>query len=214
MSDPLLEARIRAQRFLYRDGLTEIVPGIIFVLQGGWLLFNHLVTSRSSWYLPLALIYVLLLAAFAMSARRITAAIRERITYLRSGYVDYGESVRKRRIRVGTALAVLAIVTCVLFLRFEGRAGWDPDRWIQWLPTVGGLTLAAVSVYVWVRQNLPRFLVLGVLSIMLGVAVSIECPLKLAMAIWLAGVGCAWMLSGGVALWNYVRATSPSADET
>jgi hypothetical protein len=212
MSDPLLEARIRAQRFLYRDGLTEIVPGIVFVLQGGWLLFNHLVTSRSSWYLPLALIYVLLLAAFAMSARRITAAIRERITYLRSGYVDYGESVRKRRIRVGTALAVLAIVACVMFL--ADQAGWNLDHWIQWLPAVGGLTTGAVCVYVTLRYGLPRFLVLGVLSVILGVAVSIEYPLKLAMAIWLAANGCAWLCSGGLTLWNYVRTEPPSAAET
>jgi len=214
MSDPLFEARIRAQRFWYRDGLSEIVFGVIILLQGGWLFFNRLVNSKSSWYLPGALIYILLLAAFSMSVARITAAIRERFTYSRSGYVDYDESVRKRWIRARIVWAVLAIVTCMMFLRYAGREGWDLDHWIQWLPAIGGLTVGAVSVYVWVRQGLPRFLALGVLSIILGVAVSIEYPLKLAMAIFLAGIGCAWICSGGVTLWNYVRTTPPSADET
>jgi uncharacterized membrane protein HdeD (DUF308 family) len=212
MPDPLLEVRLRAQRYWYRDGLSEMVVGIVSLLQGGWILFNHLVNSKSFWYWPGALICLLLIAVIPVA--RITAAIRERFTYPRSGYVDDGESVRKRRIRVGMALGILVIVVGSLALRYAGLRAWDPDRWIQWLPAVGGLTLGAVSVYVWVRQGLPRFLVLGVLSIVLGVAVSNEYPLKLAMAIWLAGNGCAWLCSGGLTLWNYVRTTPPSADAT
>jgi hypothetical protein len=111
-------------------------------------------------------------------------------------------------------LAILASVIGVLALRYAGVGGWDPDHWIQWLPAVGGLTVGAVSVYVSVRQGLPRYLVVGLLSFVLGVAVSIEYPLKLAMAIWLAGNGCAWLCSGGVALWNFVRTTPPSTAET
>jgi hypothetical protein len=212
MPDPLFEARSRAQRYWCRDGLSEMVVGIVSLLQGGWILFNHLVNSKSFWYLPGALICLLLIAKFPVA--RIMAALRERFTYPRSGYVDDGESARKRRIRVGMVLAILASVIGVLALRYAGVGGWDPDHWIQWLPAVGGLTVGAVSVYVSVRQGLPRYLVVGLLSFVLGVAVSIEYPLKLAMAIWLAGNGCAWLCSGGVALWNFVRTTPPSTAET
>jgi hypothetical protein len=211
MTNPLFKARIRAQGFWYRDGLSEIGLGVISLLQGGWILFNHLVNSSSSWYLPVALIYILLIAAFSRYASRITAAIRNRITYPRSGYVAYDESVRKR---VGVALAILATATGLLALRYAGIGGWDPDLWIHWMPAAGGLTIGAVLVYVSVRQGLPRYLVVGLLSIILGVAVSIEYPLRLGTAIWLAGLGCASLCSGGVALWNYVRTAPPSADET
>ena len=212
MPDPLLEARLRAQRYWYRDGLSEMVVGFVSLLQGGWILFNHLVNSKSSWYVPGALICLLLIAAFPVA--RIKAALRERFTYPRTGYVEDDESVRKRRIRVGMALGILVAVAGTLALRYAGARGWDPDRWIQWLPAVAGLTVGAVSVYVWVRQGLPRYLVVGLFSTILGIAVSNEYPLKLAMAIWLAGNGCAWLCSGGVALWNFVRSTSPSAAET
>jgi hypothetical protein len=77
-----------------------------------------------------------------------------------------------------------------------------------------GLTTGAVGVYVTVCYGLPRFLVVGALAIILGVVVSIEYPPRLAMAIWLAGVGCAWLCSGGLTLWNYLRSAPPSADET
>jgi hypothetical protein len=110
-------------------------------------------------------------------------------------------------------LALLVAVTCVLALRYAGRAGLDPARLVQWTPAVLGLMTAAGGVYVTVRYGLPRFLVVGVLAIILGVVVSIEYPYRLAMAIWLAVVGCAWLCSGGVTLWNYLRTVPPSADE-
>jgi uncharacterized membrane protein HdeD (DUF308 family) len=212
MSDLLFEARVRARRYWYRDGLSEMVVGIVSLLQGGWILFNHLVNSKSSWYWPGALICFLLIAAFPMA--RIKAAIRERFTYPRGGYVEDDESVRKRRIRVGMTLGILVTAIGTLTLRYASVRGWDPDHWIHWLPAVSGLTVGAVSVYVWVRQGLPRYLVVGLLSITIGVAVSNEYPMKLAMAIWLAGNGCAWLCSGGVALWNFVRSTPTSAAET
>ena len=213
MPNPLFEARIRAQRFWYRDGLSEIAVAIILLLQVGWLLVGAPGNSRSSWYVPATLIYMLLLVAFAVCAPRIMAAMRERITYLRGGYVH--ESGRKRRVVVGMVLALLAIVSSALALRYAGRAGgWDPARGVQWVPAVGGLTVGAVCVYVSVRQGLPRFLVVGVLSIILGAAVCIKYPMPLATSIWLAGVGCALLCSGGVALWNYLRTAPPAADET
>jgi hypothetical protein len=212
MTDPLVQARIRAQHFWFRDGLSEIAAGIILLLQGGWLLLNVLGNSRSSWYTPATLICVLLFAAFAISASRMMAAVRERITYQRSGYVQ--ESGRNRRIVVGMTVAVLATVTVALGVRYTGVGRWDPDRWTQWLPAVVGLTVGVVSAYVSVRQGLPRFFALGVFSIILGVAGSIEFQPKLAMAVWLAGVGCGWLCSGGVTLWKYIRTTQPSAHQT
>jgi hypothetical protein len=213
MPDPLVEARKRAQRFWYRDGLEEIVIGIIILLQNGFTLAVRLGNSSSSWYVPVILIYLLLIAAFALSVRRIKAAIRERITYPRSGYVDYGESVRKRRMVVG-ASAILATIATVLALRYAHASGWDFDYGMQRLPAVCGLMLGAVLVYVYVRYGLPRFLVVGLFSIILGVVVSIKYPYRLATVFSLAGVGCALLCSGGVTLWNYLRTAPPAADET
>jgi hypothetical protein len=212
MREPLIEARVRAQRYWYRDGLAEIPLGIVQLLLSGSDLIEALGNRTSSWYMPVNLIYTVLIVAIAVFALRIMAAVRERITYPRSGYVH--ESGRKRRIVVGMALAILATVTGVLALRYAGHAGWDTDRWVQWMPAGLGLTTGAVGVYVTVRYGLLRFLVVGVLAIILGVVVSMGYPPRLGTAIWLAGIGCAWLCSGGFTLWNYVRTAPPSADET
>jgi hypothetical protein len=212
MPDPLLTARIRAQRFWYRDGLTEIVVGVVQLLMSGWLFVSAPSNSRSSWYTPVILIYVLAQIAFAMGAPRIMAAMRERITYPRIGYVQPEESRRKRSLMAAMVAAFLITVTSVLGLRYGGRTdGWDPALWIQWVPAVSGFAIFALLVYVSVRHGLPRFLVVGVLTTVLGAVVSIEYSLRLATTIYLAGLGCALLCSGGVTLWNYLRTTPPSA---
>jgi hypothetical protein len=195
MPDPIVEARIRAQSFWYRDGLTEIWLGIFFLIEAGSIPF------QGSWFATL--IYLVVLAGFV----RIMRTLRERITYPRSGYMEPGESVRKRRIWI-VAVSIPAAVALALAFRYRDVIGWDPDRWVQWLPIVVGLLSFAVSAYVSVRYRLPRYLLVGLFSFILGVAVGIECSPTPAIEIWLSGVGCVWLCAGGVTLWHYLRNTS------
>jgi hypothetical protein len=67
-------------------------------------------------------------------------------------------------------------------------------------------------MYESVRQGLPRFFVVGVFAGILGVAACFEYPARLATGILLTGVGLALMGSGGVALWNDLRAMPPPAE--
>jgi hypothetical protein len=209
MSDPLSEARIRTQRYWFRDGLEEITLGIIFLLMGGWSLGR----AKASWFMPATLSYILLCVALAIFVPRIKTAMRERIMYQRSGYVDQGGWWRKHRVARGMVFALVACVG-VLTLRYAGRAGLDAAHIVQWTPAVAGIAMGAVWVYVRVRQGLRRFLVVGVFAMILGVAVSIEYPPNLASAIFIIGVGCASLCSGGVTLRNYLRSVPPSAHET
>jgi hypothetical protein len=212
MPDPLFEARTRAQRYWYRDGLSEILFGTIMLLQNGFTLVMHFGNRNSSWYMPVVLIYLLLILAFTLCAGRIMAAARERITCPRSGYVH--ESGRKRRIVVGTVLALLVPVTVMLALRYASRVGyWDPDRGIQGMPVVGGLLFGVIGMYVALRYGVLRYLLIGLFSIVLGLAINIEYPMWLGAEIWLVGVSCALLCTGGVTAWNFVRATPLSADE-
>ena len=207
MSDAILEARMRAQRSSYRDGLSEIMLGIIVLQQIGGNLIIHSV------YVPGIVIYFLLLFAFVVYARRIIDAVRERITYRRSGYVH--ELARRRRIVVGMISAVLATAALVVVLRYVGLAGGaESAGWVRWFPALAGLGGGAVEVYVSMRYGLRRALVVGIFSITLGVVVSIEYPLVLALTIWCTGFGCANLCSGGVALLSYLKTPPLPANET
>lgn len=209
MSDPLLEARIRSQGYWYRDGLTEICVGIIMLLQNGLTLVMHFGNPKSPWYWPLILIYLLVFLVFAARAPRIMAAMRERITYPRSGFVEPGESVRKLS-RAIVAPTILAMFGLLLTLRY---AHWDPDRWIQGMPVVGGLFFGVLGMYVAVRHGVLRYLLVGLFSIVLGLAINIEYPTWFGAEIWLVGVGSALLCAGGVTVWNFVRTTPLAADE-
>ena len=215
MRDPLFEARTRAQRYWYRDGLEEMTLGLVSILMSVWML----ALSEAVWSVPISLIYMLLLLMAAIFVPRIKTAIRERVTYPRSGYVDErGGSWLQGRVARTLLLATAALVfasVAALALRYVGGANLALAPAVHWAPALVGIAVCAVSLYVCMRQGLSRFLVVGVVASILGVAVSIEYPPILAMAIFMAGVGCAWLCSGGVALWNYVRRTVPhSADET
>jgi hypothetical protein len=207
MSDPLFEARVRAQGYWYRDGLAEIMLGIIVLQQIAGTLIIH---SR---YVPGIVIYFLLLFAFVIYARRIMGAVRERITYRRSGYVR--ELARRRRIVVGMVLVLLATITFVVVLRYVGRAaGADSAVWFQWFPALAGMGVGALELYVSMRYGLRRALVVGMFSLILGVVVSIEYPPDLAPTIWCTGFGCANLCSGGVALLRYLKTPPLPANET
>lgn len=173
-------------------------------MQNGITLVMRMTNSRSSWYQPLIVIYLLLILVLAVAAPRIRAALRERITYPRSGYVVPRLSGWQRNL-TALVLALLLTVTSMLAVRYAGRAGMDLARWFQLMPAVGGLAIGTVLMYVSVRQGLPRFLVVGVFSALLGVAVCIEYPPRLATEIWLAGVACALLCSGGITLSAYLR---------
>ena len=68
MADPLLEARIRAQRYWYRDGLSEIPLGIVQLLMGGSGFIGALGNRTASWFVPVYLIYTVLFVALAVFA--------------------------------------------------------------------------------------------------------------------------------------------------
>jgi hypothetical protein len=211
MSDPIVEARIRARRYWYRDGLSEILVGAIILLQNGLTLVMHFGNRNSSWYMLIVLIYLLLFLAFALCACRIMAAAREHITYPRIGYVH--ESGRKRRRLVWMVLALLAAVTVTLALRYASRACcWDPARWNQGMPVVVGLVFGVVGIYVAVRYGVLRYLLIGLFSIALGLAINIEYPTWLGGEIWIVAVGCAFLCAGGVTVSKFVRTTPLSAD--
>jgi hypothetical protein len=201
MHDPIAQARIRARSFWYRDGLTEIWLGIFFLIEAGSIPF------QGSWFA--VLIYLVVLAGFV----RIMRMVRERITYRRSGYMEPGESVRKYRIWF-VAVTIPAIIALALAFRYRDVIGWDPNRWEKSLPVVVGLLTFAISVYANVRYRLPRYLLVGLFSLVLGVAVGIKCSPTLAIEIWLAGVGCAWLCAGGFTLRKYLRNTPPVAYRT
>jgi hypothetical protein len=206
MSDAIFKARMRAQRSLYRDGLSEIMLGIIFLQMIGGDLIIH------SHYVPGIVVYFLLLFAFVIYARRIMDAVRARITYRRGGYV---QAFTRGRILFGVVFLALFTGALVLVFNDAGRAGAaHPAAWLQWAAAFGGLGFGVVYIYLSMRFGLRRYLAVGIFSMILGVVVSIEYPWTLGLYLLIAGFGCANLCSGGIALLSYLRTPPFPANET
>lgn len=208
MPDSIGEARVRAQTFRYRDGLGEILVGIITLLQNGFTLVLHYGNDQSPWYWPLVMTYLLVFLVFAMRAPRIMAAMRGRISYPRSGYAEPGESVRKLN-RTIVALTILAVFGFIVAVRY-GR--WDASRWKHDIPVVGGLFFCVVGAYVALRHGVFRYLLIALFAIVLGLAIDIEYPVWLGIEIWFFGLGCAYLCAGGLTLWRFIRTTPLAVD--
>jgi hypothetical protein len=209
MPDPSFKARIRTQRYWSLDGLSEIQAGTAQLLMSGLLLIIVLGDRGSRWHLPLIITVSSLMLACAFVFPRIVNSIRERVTYRLSGYASYGETWLKRRRVLAIALVVFSVGVIALAVRRPVVAGsWLQD---QWLPAVVGSLGGIVLGYEGMRQRLPRLFFVGVISLVLGVLLSFMYPMSLAMALYLAGVGCALCGSGGLTLWNYSR-TQPDAE--
>jgi hypothetical protein len=112
-------------------------------------------------------------------------------------------------------LALLATSGLFVVLRYVGRVGGAGLAvWGQWCPALVGVALGALEVYVSIRYGLRRTLVVGIFSMILGVVVSIEYSLHLALTICCASFGCANLCSGGAALLSYLKTPPLPANET
>lgn len=203
MTDLTLKARVQAQRFWYRDGLSEIHIGIIVLFLSVNNLLMHFGNEQSPWYWPGMLIYLLLFCIFGVRAPRFISAMRERITYPRIGYAEPGESVRKFN-RAIVTLSVLAIFGSLVAVRY-GR--WDSGRGIQNLPVVIGLLISVIGMYTAWRYGVLRHLLIGSFSVILGLVIDIVYPTSFGREIWFVAIGCAFLCAGGVTTWNFVHTT-------
>jgi hypothetical protein len=206
MADAIFEARMRAHRLSYRDGLSEIMLGVV-ALQG---FCGNLIIH--SGYMPGVIVYMVLLFAFAIYARRILDAVRARIAYLRSGYVR--AFTRQGWTLICMVLAPLGTCALVIVLRAGRAGGADAAGWVQWVPALAGLGFGAIEIYIAIRYNVRRAFLVAIFSMALGVVVSIEYPFRSALTIFLVGFGFANLCSGGAALLSYLKTPQLPANET
>ncbi|MFB0533351.1 MAG: hypothetical protein ACETWR_00040 [Anaerolineae bacterium] len=198
----------RAHRYWYEDGLAEIATGWMFVLCGLFLLMMRLV--RPGWPLAciVAVTFTSLVAFGGLAVSRAVKAVKNRITYPRTGYVSYRrpESNRRRRIAaagVGIALWVLGIVLSI--------AG--APAWLVSMPMVEGLIIGAGLVYLGHRLGIARFYALAFLSALIGVMVALNgFDDALGSAAYFGQMGLVQTASGLFTLRTYLSQTQPPVE--
>jgi hypothetical protein len=195
-ADDLIERKVReTHRYFYNDGLVEIGVGFIFLLTGlvlvGWLLFQGNPVLRIASVLALPVLATL----GALLMKRAVTALKERVTYPRTGYVAYREGQPSRgRWLIMAAALILAVSSFFL-----------PELLAKMPIAIGGI-LAVVLAYLGYRVSLARFYVSASVAFLLGLAGAIFVADELlGAALTFVAAGLTLLIGGAIALLAYLQ---------
>jgi len=194
-----------AFRYSYDDGLVEIGTGLLFLTLAalfaveGLAPAGSLPTGFSAFGLPVIVIGGMIVLGLALRA------IKERLTFPRTGYVAYPRPAPARRILAGV---IGAGVSLVLVLLLAARPSWQAA-----LAALQGAALAVVWLAFSLRTGLVRMAVLGFVALGAGlVAPFAGLESSLGSALTFAVAGASALLSGALVLAHYLRTTAPSVE--
>jgi membrane protein YdbS with pleckstrin-like domain len=198
----------RVRRYWYSDGIAELASGGMFLLLG--LYFGVLgyfeAGSLVSVILQVSMVLVFIGGAFGV--RWLVNTLKSRLTYPRTGYVEYRAkdgSTRKRRwVIVGSVMAITAVSVVLV----------DYFRVMESMVFITGLLVGVIFIALRGKSSgLLRFYALGGLAIVLGLALAYSgLPQIYTLSFFYGLLGIAILISGGLVLRGYL-AENPSRSE-
>ncbi len=201
MQSNLSDIEQRVKRYWYTDGIGELIGGGMFALLGVYFALQEFLGENLlvSGILQASLVLIMIGGMFI--SRRLISALKTRLTYPRTGYVEYQvneRSVRSRQILAGVlglVIAALAMIFVRLFQFFDS------------IVAITGLIVAVILVVLRVKSaGLTRFYVLGAVSLVLGFALSVSgLPNGYSLGLFYGLMGICFMLSGGITLQRYLK---------
>ncbi len=196
-----IERRIR--RYWLEDGLAELGIGCLFAAVGLAFVVGALASTDTARAIAVAAILAVV-GVGTIAARFLIRAVKERVTYPRTGYVEYRRS--GSRVRYVAAVAMVAVVSGSAVAAQAGAV----DRTLA----LQALTLAVMLCVPAYRFGLLRFYGLAAATLAAGVIAWVAALDEVAgSALIYGGVGLLLLLSGGWTLRGYLRrAGEPGAD--
>jgi len=195
----------RVRRYWYTDGIAELVSGGMFLLLGLYFGILGYFEEGSFVSVILQVSMVLVFIGGAFGVRWLVTNLKSRLTYPRTGYVEYrvkDNNTRKRRLLIVISAIVISAGTMVL-VKYVGE--------LQSMVLFTGLLVGAIFIALRGRSSgLKRFYVLGGLAIFLGVILAWSGLTEIyTLSLFYGLLGIAIMLSGGLVLRRYL-AENPS----
>jgi hypothetical protein len=209
MESNLSDVEQRVKRYWYTDGIGELIGGGMFVLLGIYFALQEFLGQNSTVGGILQASFVILIIAAVFVSRWLINSLKTRLTYPRTGYVDYQiheRGMRWRRILaviLGFVIAALTTVFVRLFQFFDS------------VVAVTGLIVAVILVVLQAKSSgLARFYILGAASLVLGFGLSLSgLPEGYSLGLFYGLMGVCSFISGGLTLRRYLRENPLPAEE-
>ena len=202
MQHNVFDIEQRVKRYWYTDGIGELIGGGMFILLGIYFALQGFLGQNSmiGGILQVSLILVMI-GGMAVS-RRLINTLKTRLTYPRTGYVEYQVDEQKMKFRrvwvmiLAFVISTLTIVFVRLFQAFDS------------IVAVTGVAVGLILVILRAKSaGLSRFYLLGTISIALGLALSMSgLSNGYNLGLFYGLMGLCFMLSGGWTLRRYLEA--------
>ncbi len=201
MKDNVSDVEQRVKRYWYVDGFGELVGG------GGMCLILALYFSAQQYLgddslisglLQASLVLVLLGGMFLV--RRLISAAKLRVTYPRTGYVEYRTS-EKNRLVTGILSGVVGMIMAMTFI-FIVRQFNQIDAMVAVSGVVMGIILLVKQVW---TVKVKRFYILSAMALIYGAVLSVSgFPRGYNLGLFYALMSLSFVISGGLTLKKYL----------
>jgi hypothetical protein len=202
MQRNLSDVERRVKRYWYTDGIGELIGGGMFILLGIYFAAQQYLGENSlvGGLLQAGLV-VVLIGGMALG-RWLIKALKSRVTYPRTGYVEYRvdrQSNNRRRVIVAIVAAMVAAFSLVFAQRIA--------PFLNLTLALTGLVFGAILIFLQGRgSGLERFYALGGMSIVLGIALALSgLPDGYGLGLFYSLMGFAYIVSGGIVLRRYLQ---------
>jgi len=202
MQSNLSDVEQRVKRYWYTDGIGELIGGGMFILLGIYFAAQQYYGENSLFSGLLQGGLVILLIRGMAIGRWLIKALKSRLTYPRTGYVEYRvdrQNSNRRRVIVAVVAALVAAFSLVFAERVVS--------FLNLTLALTGILVGAILIFLQGRgSGLERFYVLGGMSIVLGIALSLSgLPDGYGLGLFYGLMGFAYIISGGMVLRRYLQ---------
>ena len=201
MQNHLTDVEQRIKRYWYTDGIGELIGGAMFILMGIYFGLQELLGQNSMLGGILQASLALVMIAGIYISRRLISALKTRLTYPRTGFVEYrvdeANVISKRFWAFVLALGISGLT--MLFVRL-----FD---FFDSIVAVTGVAVGLILIILRAKSaRLARFYVLGMVSVVLGLALSISgLPNGYSLGLFYGLMGACFIVSGGWTLRLYLE---------
>ena len=198
----------RVKRYWYTDGIAELASGGMFILLGVYFAAQGILGEGSLISIILQISLMLVMIGGAFGVRWVVNTLKARLTYPRTGYVEYRvneKEVRVRRYVVAGVAMVIAVVSILLV---------DHIRNLDSMVLISGLLVGIIFIALRGKSSgLKRFYVLGGLAIALGIILSFSGLSQVYnLGLFYGLLGIVILISGGLVLRHYLAENPPQAE--
>ena len=200
-NDDMKQVEQRVKRYWYTDGIAELASGGMFLLLGLYFAVLGYFQEGSLVSVILQVSMVLVMIGGAFGVRWLVNTLKARLTYPRTGYVEYRvneKDVRIRRYVVMAVAMIFAIASIVLIDYIRGL-----DSMVLFTGVIVGVIFIALRGK---SSGLKRFYLLGGLSIALGIGLAYsKLPQSYTLSLFYGLLGIAILISGGLVMRQYLN---------